>query len=245
MTTHVTTTNPVRSDRTGAAAPDRADVLQSHAGDRRTARGWAFAGAAAGVCAVGTLVTSSMIDVVYQDRFATDDHGVAAAIQDKAGAIVAFHVVTVAGALLLLVFAAGLHRRLRSAMGDSLAPFVAAAGLVGTAVVLVMGSGLDTEFSTGLTDEVTVSDSSAAIFNHWTGTIPWLFTLAGVAGLALYAASRQGAVPRWIGRTGLVLGGLTVLFGISPLQYMSGVPAAVMLVVIGLGFALGDRRHRA
>jgi hypothetical protein len=235
MTTTMTTTNPVRSD-----------VLDSHAEaeSRRTARGWAFAGAAAGVCGIGTLVTSSMIDVVYQQRYVTDDHGLATALQDKAGAILAFHALTVVGALLLVVFAAGLYRRLRAGMSDSIAPFVAGVGLVGTAVVLIMGSGLDTEFSTGPSDEVSVSDSSAAMFNHWVGTIPWLFTMAGLAGLAVYAASRRGVVPRWIGRTGLVLGGLTVLLGISPLQYMSGAPAVLMLVAIGLGFGLGDRRHR-
>lgn len=236
MTTTVTTSNPVRSD-----------VLDSHGGPerRRTPRGWAFAGAAAGVCGIGTLVTSTMIDVVYREEFATDDHGVAAALQDKAGVIFTFHAITAVGALLLVVFAAGLYRRLRQRDADSSAPFVAAAGLVGTAVVMIMGSGLDTEFSTGLTDEVSVSDSSAAMFNHWIGTIPWLFTMAGLTGLALYAASRRGSVPRWIGRTGLVLGGLTVLFGISPLEYMSGVPAVLMLVAVGLGFGLGDRRHRA
>lgn len=236
MTATVTTTNPVRSD-----------VLDSHAEreSRRTSRSWAFAGAAAGLCGIGTVITSSLVDVVYQEQYATTDHGVAAALQDKATAIFAFHAFAVLGALLLVVFAAGLYRRLRAGMADSIAPFVAGAGLVGTAVVLIMGSGLDTEFSTGLSDEVSVSDSSAAMFNHWLGTIPWLFTLVGLTGLALYAAARRGSVPRWIGRTGLVLGGLTVLFGISPLQYMSGVPAVLMLVAVGLGFALGDRRYRA
>ena len=47
------------------------------------------------------------------------------------------------------------------------------------------------------------------MFNHWIGTIPWLWTLAGLAGLALFAAYRRGGVPRWIGLVGLVLGGLT------------------------------------
>ena len=117
---------------------------------------------------------------------------------------------------------------------------VAAAGLVGTAVVLVMGSGLDTEFVGG--DHV--SDSSAAMFNHWTGTIPWVFTLVGLTGLAVYVARRAGVVPTWLGRAGLVLGGLTAVLGVSPLQYMSAAPGALFLLVSGLGFAYGDRSHR-
>ncbi len=46
----------------------------------------------------------------------------------------AFHSIASLCAVLLIVFAAGLFRRLRDAVGgDSLAPMVAFAGLVGTA----------------------------------------------------------------------------------------------------------------
>ena len=237
MTTTVTTTNPVRSD-----------VLDSHAeaGSRRTSRGWAFAGIGAAVAGIVTIALSSSIDVVYRSEFEGTTDGVASALQDKAPVMFAFHSVTAIGAILMLVFAAGLHRRLRDAMPDSLVPVVAAGGLVGTAVVSLLGSGLDTEFMMPLAQgDGLVDDSTAAMYNHWVGTIPWLWTLAGLAGVGLYVAARRGVVARWVGLVGLVLGGLTVFLGISPLEYMSGVTGVLMLLVSSIGFAAGDRRFRA
>jgi hypothetical protein len=81
------------------------------------------------------------------------------------------------------------------------------------------------------------------MYNHWIGTIPWLWVLAGLSGLALHVAGRRGVAPRWIGRVGLVLGGLTVLLGVSPLEYMSGVTGALMVLVTAIGFTAGDRQH--
>ena len=100
----------------------------------------------------------------------------------------AFHSITVLGAVLMLVFAAGLHRRLRTVMADSIVPTVAGAALAGTAVVSILGSGLDTEFMMALAGTSEIPDSSAAMYNNWIGTIPWLWTLAG--------ACRRGALCR-------------------------------------------------
>jgi hypothetical protein len=236
MTTSVTTHNPVRSD--AHEAPTAAPATPS------TPRAWAFAGVGAAVCGIGTIVTSSMVDTVYQSRFDGDVAGIADAMSGKAPVLLAFHSITTLGAVLMVVFAAGLLRRLRAGMPDSIAPVVAAAGLVGTAVVSIMGSGLDTEFALALGQDHLVDDSTAALYNHWVGTVPWVWTLAGLAGLALYAASRGRAVPRWIGRVGLVLGGLTVVLGISPLQYTAGATGALWLLVTAVGFAAGDRRFR-
>ena len=71
---------------------------------------------------------------------------------------------------------------------------VALVGLAGTAVVSVLGAGLDTEFAmpSAGADGVVVDDASAAMYNHWIGTIPWLWTLAGLAGLAIFVAFRRG-----------------------------------------------------
>jgi len=113
--------------------------------------------------------------------------------------------------------------------------------------VSVLGAGLDTEFmmafATG--DQNTVPDSSASLYNNWIGTIPWVWVLAGLAGVAVYATSRLSVVPRWIGRVGLVMGGLAMLLGISPLEYMAGPIAALWLVVTSVGFLVGDRAHRS
>jgi hypothetical protein len=89
-----------------------------------------------------------------------------------------------------------------------------------------------------------VDDPTSAMYDHWIGTIPWLWTLAGLAGLGLYAAARRTAMPRWIGRVGLVLGGLTVALGISPLEYMSGVTGVLMVIITSLGLAFGDKAYR-
>jgi len=235
MTTTVTTTHPVRSDVENPSEP---------AGSRAASRGWAFAGIGAALCGIATIVTSSMVDTVYQEKYGSNLDGFSADLQDKTGVLFAFHSITALGAVLMLVFAAGLHRRLRSVLPDSIVPTVAGAALAGTAVVSILGSGLDTEFMMALAGNGDVPDSSAALYNNWIGTIPWLWTLAGLAGLGLYAAARQRVVARWVGRVGLVLGGLTVLLGISPLEYMSGVTGALWLLVTALGFAFGDRGFR-
>ncbi len=238
MTT-VTTQNPVRSDlaSTGAGLADRTS----------TSRLWAVAGIGAGLLGAATIVTSSAAGYVYQDEFSHGSvAGAADALSDKAGLIFAFHSITALGAVLMIVFGAGLFRRLRATMGDSLVPVVALVGLAGTAVVSILGSGLDTEFMMAAgQDDVTVDDGSAAFYGHWIGTIPWLWTLVGLAGLAIFVAARARAVPRWLGLVGLVLGGLTVVLGISPLEYMSGVTGVLWLLVTAVGFTLGDKAYRA
>ena len=136
MTTHVTTTNPVRSDVT-SITPDRT----------RTSRSWALAGIGAGLASVAGIVSSGMVGAVYDRDLKGDPALIQQALADDTPAIFAFHTFALLAAVLLLVFSAGLFRRLRAVAGDSIAPLVAFAGLAGTAVVAVIGSGLDTEFS--------------------------------------------------------------------------------------------------
>jgi len=238
MTT-VTTQNPVRTD---LASTETAGAGHSSSPSRL----WAVAGIGAALAGAATIALSSAVDVVYRDEFSHGSvDGVAQALSDKTGVLFAFHSVTALGALLMVVFAAGLFRRLRAATTDSLAPVVALVGLAGTAVVSVLGSGLDTEFMMpSAADTASVDDGSAAIYNHWIGTIPWLWTLVGLAGLAVFAVSRSRGVPRWLGIVGLVLGGLTVVLGVSPLEYMSGVTGVLWLLVTALGFTVGDRSFR-
>ncbi len=240
MSTHVATSNPVRSD-----VFTTEDQPTAPAG-RNNSRLWALSGLGAGILGIGTIVTSSMVDVVYRDEFKGTTEGVTKALDEKAGALFVFHSITTLGALLMVVFAAGLLRRLRRGAGDSIAPTVAFAGLLGTAVVSVMGAGLDTEVMMALAaEDGTVPDSTASFYNNWIGTIPWVWVLAGLAGMAVYATSRLNVVPRWIGRVGLVLGGLAALLGVSPLEYMAAPVAALWLVVTSVGFLVGDRAHRS
>jgi hypothetical protein len=237
VSTHVTTQNLVRSDV--AEAP-----VEEH-GTAHASRGWALAGIGAGICGVGTVVFSSMVDAIYDKDIAGDPAAILAKLEDQTGAMYAFHTVTTIGAVLMLVFAAGLYRRLRTVLPDSILPTLALSGLIGTAFVSIMGSGLDTEFMMGIPQDDAVLPTSAVMYNHWIGTIPWLWTLAGLAGVALFVAFRRGGVPRWIGLVGLLLGGLTLLLGISPLQYMAGMTGPLWLLVTALGFTFGDKAHRA
>lgn len=236
MSTHVTTRHPARDDLAfgdGSTAPARSRL-------------WAVAGIGAGLAGIGTIAASSSISAVYDASIQGDAPAIAGKLADLTPNMFAFHSITALGAALTVVFAAGLAARLRAVAGrDSLAPVVALAGLVGTAVVSILGSGLDTEFMMTMSSQPdAIVPEAAVMYNHWVGTIPWLWTLAGLAGLATYAVSRRGGVPRWIGRVGLVLGGLTVLLGVSPLEYMAGVTGALMVLVTAVGFTLGDRQHR-
>ena len=84
---------------------------------------------------------------------------------------------------------------------------------------------------------------SVAFYTDWVATIPWLWLGAGGSALAVAAAGLgHGAVPRWIATLSLAFGLLTVLAGASPFQYLTGFIAPVWLLVVSLGFALGDRR---
>ena len=151
------------------------------------------------------------------------------------------------GVVLLVVFAAGLRRRLADQRPSrSLLPDVAAAGLGLVAVAGLMGSGLTTEFVFGVSDpEAGLVPEAAVVFGHWVGTIPWLWVGAGLAGTCVaVAALRHGAASRWLGWVGAILGGLTLLLGISPLQYMAGMTGPIWLLVTALGPALGDRVSR-
>ena len=109
-----------------------------------------------------------------------------------------------------------------------------------------MGAGFTTEIVFGLQDDAKILDPEfAAVVGHWIGTVPWLWVGAGLTGVAVaVAALRHAAAPRWIGWVGAVLGGITLLIGLSPLQYMAGFTGPVLVLVLGLGFAFGDRRGR-
>ena len=240
MTTHVTTHNPVRSDVIDGGRP-----IPVHSATRPS-RAWAVAGIGSGLLGAATIVTTTMVDTVYTDKYHGSVAGIAADLQDKAPVMFAYHSIAMLGAMLMVVFAAGLFRRLRTAMPDSIVPTVAFGGLFGTAVVSVLGAGLDTEYMMAFAQGGNiVDDATAAMYNHWIGTIPWLWVMVGLSGLALHAASRQRVVPRWMGRVGLVLGGLTVLLGVSPLEYMSGVTGVLWLLATSIGFVVGDRQYRA
>ena len=200
-------------------------------------RGWVLAGLGAGVLGIVGAITSGMVDAVYDAQAAGDAEAITEKLATQVPEIIAFHTATMVSCVLLVLFAVGLHRQLvRRTAPDSLVPGVAAAGLGLVAVVQLLGAGLTTEFAFALAEDThLVLPESAVFFNHWIGTIPWLWGGAGLTGLALFRAVRQGAYASWLGWTSLVLGGLTALFMVSPLQYMAGMTGPVWLVVVSLG----------
>ena len=218
------------------------DVLSTTATARRAdrpsqGRGWAYAGVAAGVASIVSIAGSMAADAVYDKTVAGDAAAITDKLADQTAQILVMHTGAMVSAVLLLVFAAGLRRRLVETTPEgSLLPQVAASGLLLVSVAQLMGSALTTEFVFGLSDPEQVVPESADFFGHWIGTVPWLWVGAGVTALAVGIAGRSfDAVARWLTWTSLVLGALTTLFGISPLQYMAGMTGPIWLTVVAFG----------
>lgn len=209
----------------------------------KTNRGWGVVGVLAGITAIASIQISTMASPVYDPANPPTSEWIAEQLSTKVPVLIGFHLSTTIAALLLMIFAAGLKRRLDAqAPADSLLPAVSATGLVITSAILIMGAGLNTEFIFGLATPGMMPATDVSMYSHWVATISWLWVAAGVSAVALGLAAVRGAAPRWIGIVSLVLGGLTVLLGVSPLQYMAGFTGPVWLLVVALGFTLGDRR---
>ena len=213
--------------------PDRIDVTPPG----KPQRGWAVAGLGAGLAGIGSCLASGLTGAVYEEAVAGDAAAIADRLSEMVPQIIAFHTAAMVSALLLVVFAAGLRRQLQARVSaDSLLPSVASTGLLLVSVALLMGSGLTTEFVFGLADTDLLVPETAAFFGHWINTIPWLWGGAGLSALAVAVATfRHGSHPRWIGWLSLVLGSLTALFAISPLQYMAGMTGPLWLTIVSAG----------
>ena len=79
MTTHVTTHNPVRSDLVDT--PSHEIRTRPRTG---TSRAWALAGIGSALLGAATIVTTSMVDTVYLEKYQGSTTGIAADLQDKA-----------------------------------------------------------------------------------------------------------------------------------------------------------------
>ena len=200
-------------------------------------RGWVYAGLGAGIAGIATVVASGMAGAVYDEKLSGDAPGILDKLGDQVPQMLVMHTAAMVSALLLVVFAAGLRRFLaESTPAGSLIPQVAFSGLTLVSVALLMGSALDTEFIFAAQDPDLVVPEAAVFFGHWIGTVPWLWVGAGVAALALGVAGRTfDAVPGWLTWTSLVLGAITTLFGISPLQYMAVMTGPLWLTVAAIG----------
>lgn len=214
-------------------------VATSHPPSRSAeGRGWVYAGIGAGFAGITAIVGSSMSNAVYDPDLAGDAAGITEKMGEQTTALLVFHVGAMVAALLLVVFGAGLRRHLARRLPDgALAPQIAATGLMLVSVALLMGSALNTEFIFGLMDSDLLVPETAVLYGHWVGTVPWVWAGAGLAALAVGHAGRtQQAVPRWLMWVSLVLGVLTTLLAISPLQYMAGMTGPLWLLIVA--FAL-------
>ncbi|MGQ2915932.1 hypothetical protein [Microbacterium aurantiacum] len=208
-------------------------------------RSWAALGIVAGFASLASVFLSMMLSPEYVAGSVMTTEVMNRHYLDRQPFMIAFHVVTVVSAFALVVFGAGLQRRLRASLqASSLLPQVAFAGVVLVAVSQIMGTALDTEFLFGTSDTAINLPGDIGLYSHWIATLPWVWAGAGLAGLALGAAGRSRAIPVWLSIVGWVLGGLTALLALSPLQYMAAGPGALWLLVTAFGFTLGDRAHR-
>lgn len=200
-------------------------------------RGWVYAGIGAGVTGIAAILGSSFANAVYDPDLAGDAAGLTAKMAEQLAPLLVFHVGATVSALLLVVFAAGLRRHLAQRLPEgSLAPQVASTGLVLVSVALLIGSALDTEFIFGLMDTDLLVPETAVLYGHWVATVPWVWAGAGLAALAVGQSGRSHqAVPRWLTWLSLVLGGLTTLLAISPLQYMAGMTGPLWLLIVAIG----------
>ncbi|KRF35258.1 hypothetical protein [Nocardioides sp. Soil805] len=209
-----------------------------------TGRRWLLAGVGAGLAGVASIAASMGTGAVYEPDIAGDAPAIAARLAEMTTPILVFHVATMVSALLLVVFAAGLHRDMagRLPTGSTL-PTVALSGLLLVSAAQLLGSGLTTEFVFGLAEGDQLVPEVGVFFGHWLGTIPWLWGTAGLTAVALGMAARAGGYARWLGLLGYGLGALLLLLAVSPLQYMAGMVGPVWLTVTAVGL-LASRRGR-
>ena len=209
----------------------------------RQSRRWALAGIGAGALGVVSIVGSSLSGAVYERANWGDAPAIADDMAGRGSAVLLFHTATMLSCALLVLFTAGLHRQLRRRTpDDSLVPGVALGGLALVCVAQLMGAGLTTEFLAFAAPPEAFVPEAVVFFGHWIGTIPWLWGGAGLTALAVAgAAFRYGAYPRWIAWTSVVLGGLTALFMVSPMQYMAGLTGPVWLLAVATGLSLSRR----
>ncbi len=200
---------------------------------------WAWSGVGAGVCGLALFMVSPTI-ASYPDSAMADNDVLVTYLTDAAPIVWATQVLTVLAAVLLVVFAAGLSRRLteQEPMG-SLIPQVASSGVLLTAGLSLVGGGICTEFFWHLTQDPGKVDpdtmvAALAIYD----TMPWVWVAIGIsAGATAVAALRHGSLPRWIGVVSVVMAALIVLTQAVPLQYMALLPGALWLIIVGIGFA--------
>jgi hypothetical protein len=201
----------------------------------RTRRGWAYAGLLGGIGSFLFFLGPASMLSPSTDSYA-DNAKVLEELDGKQGWVWAFQTLGVALAILIVIFALGLRRRLAGQEpAGSLVPDLAGIGLILMAIMTLVGTGISTEMFHALrhTDEVdpdTVS-SHLAIYN----TLAWVWA-GGIltTGAMAVAGLRHGSVSRRFGRFAAVMTVLVGLTQVLPFQYLAVLPMAIFLVVCGV-----------
>jgi hypothetical protein len=212
--------------------------------DRPAARkGWARAGLLSGIGALTFFIGPASMLSPSKDSYA-ENVDVLADLEGKAPWVWAFQTSGVALAILLVIFAVGLRRRLAGQEpAGSLVPDLAALGLILMSVMTLVGTGISTEMFHALrhTDEVDPDTVSAqlAIYN----TMAWVWAGGMLTTGAIVAAARHGSVSRRLGRFAAVMTGLVALTQILPFQYLAVLPMAIFLIVVGTSMLRTESAH--
>ncbi|MCW3817696.1 hypothetical protein ONA91_24895 [Micromonospora sp. DR5-3] len=208
----------------------------------RPRRGWAVAGAVAGLTGIAIFQFGPQLANVDTSLLA-DNARLAAAMDGKEAYVWVFQVLTGLAAGCLAVFAAGLRRRLAAREpAGGLLPDVAAAGLLLTAALLLVGGGVSTELYWDLLHLAETDADTVATLATGYNTFPWVWAGAGLsAGAVAVAGLRRRSVSRWLAVFSLLMTLLVVVTQAVPLQYLALAPAALWATVAGLTFALERR----
>lgn len=208
----------------------------------RLGTGWARCGIGAGVLGLAIFLMTGPL--VVEESALADNAEVAAALTDEAVWVWAYQVVGVAAALLIAVFAAGLHRRLaQQSPAHSLAPMLSAAGLWLVSALGLVGSGISTEMFHGLRQDTDALDpdtlaAQLAIYNTmgwvWIGAI---LATGAIAGVGL----RHGSVSRALAIGSVVATVLLAITNITPFQYLAMPIAAIWMIGAGITFTRAER----
>jgi hypothetical protein len=206
-----------------------------HGPSPRPARGWAWAGVAAGL--LGPVVLLGTAGIYSQAAWnAADSAVMAASVADHTAVIWAHQGLAVLITGLLVVFGLGLRRHL--AAGEpphGLVPDVAATGVLLTAGSVFLGAGLDTELWWAVQAGAAADPDTVGSMVNWYGTASWLW---GGLGLSAAAVAFGGLAHRSSGRLiGWVSAALAVVLAATqatPVQYIAVLPGALWLVVVGV-----------
>jgi hypothetical protein len=205
---------------------------------------WALCGVVAGLCGLVTFIVSPTLVSEWTDEIMADNELLAAELVGSEAKVWVTQVLTSLAAILLVVFGAGLRRRLAAQEPvGSLLPTVALGGTLLTATMCLVGGGISTELfwslseGAGATDPDTLA-AQLGIFN----TMLWVWAGMGLtSGAVAVAALRHGSVQRWIGWVSVVFTVLVLGTQLAPVQYMALVPASLWLVIAGAGLARRER----